>query len=67
MQEGAHQEDAAPMDLEKPLHYRSEEGLINPKDGGVGVCAPRGLQVIRVGKKRRPGESHGHGDKRIDE
>ena len=25
MQEGAHQEDATTMDLERPLHYRREE------------------------------------------
>ena len=27
MQEGAHQDDAAPMDLERPLHCRREEEI----------------------------------------
>ena len=32
MQEGVHQEDAALMDLERPLHYRREEEIKHLKE-----------------------------------
>ena len=42
MQEGAHQNDAAPMYLERSLHYRKEEKVdqVEYIGGGVGVGAP---------------------------
>ena len=41
MQEGAHQNDAAPMYLSKDPCITEEKGkLIEGEGGGVGVCEP---------------------------
>lgn len=41
MQEGVHRKYAAPIGLDKPLHYRRKELRgIKRKIGGKGACAP---------------------------
>ena len=40
MQEGAHQNDAATINLERSLHYRRERKVDQVREGGGGgVCA----------------------------
>ena len=38
MQEGAHQNDAAPLYLERSLHYQKEGKFDQWEGGGVGFC-----------------------------
>ena len=70
MQEGAHQEDTAPMNLERSLHYRREGGIDQKKGGGRKCLCTRVLKVISDGKdggRERVPVSQSYGDKRIGE
>ena len=51
MQEGAHQEDAALMDLERPLHYRREEEIDQSKGWRRWcLCTHSGIERLSDGK-----------------
>ena len=63
MQEGTHQEDAAPMDLERPLKKKK---VIKRKGGGVSVCTPGSWRFVgcncrerQVGREFQCLKSHG--------
>ena len=47
MQEVAHQNDAAPMYLERSLHYR-REGKLDQEGGGAGFCEPGFYYIIII-------------------
>ena len=71
MEEGTHYEDAAPMNLQRSLHYRREGGIDQEK-GWRWFVHPgfEGLKVIRDGKdgdRERVTVSRSHGDKPIGE
>ena len=74
MQEGAHQNDAAPMYLEifRSLHTEEKGKLIKWEGGGVGVGAP-GFEGLKIISARKDGGREGvpvpwsHRDKRISE
>ena len=51
---GSPEEDVAPMDLERPLHYRREEEIDQSKGGCVDVCAP-GFEGLMVKVSRKLG------------
>ena len=55
MQEGALQNDAAPMYLERSLHYRREGKVDQVRGWGVGVCAP-GFEGLKIVSARKDGD-----------
>ena len=59
MQEGAHQQETAPMDLERPLHYR-REGKVDQVRGWRRMClCTRIFEGLKIISARKDGGREG--------
>lgn len=62
MQEEVHRKDAAPIRLDRPMHYRKNRGESDQEVGEEGHPCFEGLNNVRVRKEegmRRVPKSHG--------